>query len=54
MDRYTLLYLKWITNKDRLYSPGKSAQYYAAAWMEGEFGGERIRVYLWLSPFTVT
>ena len=54
MDRYTLLYLKWITNKDRLYSTGKSAQYYAAVWMGGEFGGERIRVYLWLSPFTVT
>ena len=26
MDMYTLLYLKWITNKDRLYSTGNSAQ----------------------------
>ena len=24
----TLLYLKWITNKDLLYSTGNSAQYY--------------------------
>ena len=27
MDMYTLLYLKWITNKDLLYSTGNSAQY---------------------------
>ena len=25
-DMYTLLYLKWITNKDLLYSTGNSAQ----------------------------
>ena len=25
MDMYTLLYLKWITNKDLLYSTGDSA-----------------------------
>ena len=31
MDRYTLLYLKWITNKDLLYSTGNSAQCYATA-----------------------
>ena len=30
-----------------------SAQCYVAAWMGGEFGGEWIHVYLWLSPFTV-
>ena len=35
---YTLLYLKWITNKDLLYSTGNSAQCYMAAWMGGEFG----------------
>ena len=40
MDRYTLLYLKWITNKDLLYSTKNSAQCYVAAWMGGEFGGE--------------
>ena len=40
MDRYTLLYLKWITNKDLLYSTGNSAQCYVAAQMRGEFEGE--------------
>ena len=30
-DMYILLYLKWITNKDLLYSPGNSAQCYVAA-----------------------
>ena len=40
MDRYTLLYLKWIINKDLLYSTWNSAQCYVAAWMGGEFGGE--------------
>ena len=33
IDMYTLLYLKWITNKVLLYSTGNSAQYYVAAWM---------------------
>ena len=28
MDTHTLLYLKWITNKDLLYSTGNSAQSY--------------------------
>ena len=28
IDIYTLPYLKWITNKDLLYSTGNSAQYY--------------------------
>ena len=50
---YTLLYLKWITNKDLLYSTGNSAQYYVAAWVGGEFGGERIHIYVQLSPFAV-
>ena len=27
-DMYTLLYLKWITNKDLTYSTANSAQYY--------------------------
>ena len=39
MDTYTLLYLKWITNKDLLYSTGNSAQCYVAVWMGGEFSG---------------
>ena len=53
MDMYTLLYLKWITSKDLLYSTGNVAQYYVAAWMGGEFGGEWIHVCVWLSPFAV-
>ena len=40
MDMSTLLYLKWITNKDLLYSTWKSAQGYVAAWMGREFEGE--------------
>ena len=51
-DMYTLLYLKWI-NKDLLYLTGNSAQCYMAAWMGGEFGGEWIHVYVYLSPFSV-
>ena len=50
---YTLLYLKWITNKFLLYSTGNSAKCYVAAWMGGEFGGERIHVNVWLSLFAV-
>ena len=30
---YTLLYLKWITNKNLLYSTWNSAQCYTPAWM---------------------
>ena len=34
---YTLLYPKWVTNKDLLYSTWNSAQCYVAAWMESFF-----------------
>ena len=53
MGLYTLLYLKWITNKGLLYSTGNSGQCYVAGWMGGEFGGEWIHVYVRLSPFAV-
>ena len=33
MGMYTLLYLKWVSNKDLLYSTWNSAQCYVAAWM---------------------
>ena len=36
---YTLLYLKWITNKDLLCSMWKSAHCYVASWTGGEFVG---------------
>ena len=55
---YILLYFKWITNKNLLYSTWNSAQCYAAAWMGGEFGGERIHIgmaeSLHCSPETIT
>ena len=37
---YTLLYLKWITNKNLLYSTRNTAQCYVVAWRGGEFGDE--------------
>ena len=55
---YTLLYLKWITNKDLLYSTGNSVQCYMAAWMRGESGGEWIHVCMaesfFCAPETIT
>ena len=51
---YTLLYLKWITNKDLLYSTWNSAQCYAAAWMGGGWGENgHLYIYGWVpSLFT--
>ena len=46
MDMYRLLYLKWITKKHLLYSIGKSAQFYMATWIGGEFRGEGTHVYV--------
>ena len=43
---YTLLCLKWITNKDLLYSTGNSTQCYVATWMEVEFGQEWRYMYM--------
>ena len=40
INKYTLLYLKWITNKGLLYSTGNSAQCYVAALVGEEFRGE--------------
>ena len=53
MDMYTPLYLKWITNKDLLYSTWNSAQCYVAAWMGRWFGENSLCVYVWLSSFAV-
>ena len=50
INLYTLLYLKWITNKVLLNSTGNSAQCYVAAWMGRESEGEWIHVHVWLSP----
>ena len=51
MDRD--LYLKWIIQKDLLYSTGNSAQCYVAAWVGGEFGREWIHAHVWLNPFAI-
>ena len=55
---------KWLKShskwrlRDLLYITRDSAQCYVAAWIEGEFGGEWIHVYIWLSrycaPETIT
>ena len=50
---YTLLCLKWRTNKNLLCSTWNSAQGYVPAWTGGGFGGEWIHVCVWLTPFTV-
>lgn len=50
IDVHTLLCFKCITNKGLLQSTGNSSQWYVAAWTGGELGGERIQVYVWLSP----
>ena len=52
MDTYTLLHLKWITDKDLLHGTWNSTQRYMAARMGGD-GGEWVHVYVWLSPFAV-
>ena len=38
IDMYTLLFLKWITDKDLLYTTVNVAQCYMVAWKGGEFG----------------
>ena len=50
---HILLHLKWIINKDLLYSTWNSTQCHVPAWMEEGFGGEWIHAHVWLSPFTV-
>ena len=50
---HTLIYFKWITKKDILYSTWNSAQCYLAVWMGGRFRGEWKHVYIWLNSFAV-
>ena len=38
MDMYTMLYLKWITNKDLLSSTGNATQHAAPVWLGGVSG----------------
>ena len=56
---YTLLYLKWIINKDLLYNTWNSIQCYVPAWMgEGVWGRMDTRICmaesLCCSPETTT
>ena len=46
INMYTLLYLKWITNKDLLYRTWNFAQCYVAVWLGGEVGGEWTHIYV--------
>ena len=43
---HILLYFKWITNKDLLYSMGNSAQCFVAAWMGGVWGRVHICIFM--------
>ena len=46
IERYTLLYFKWRSNKDLLHSTGNSAQCYVAAGMRENLGEIRyMRMY---------
>ena len=58
MDMCTLLQLKWITNKDLLYSTWNSAQCYVTAWVVVGFGENGyIYMYGWVfrwPPETIT
>ena len=46
IDIYTLLYIKWITNKDLLYSIGNSTQYSVMTYMGKEPKKEWIHIYV--------
>ena len=51
-DMYTLLYLKWITNKDLLYSTWNCLCLMLCGSLDGRgVWGEWTHVYIWLSPF---
>ena len=58
MDMYSLLHLKWKTNKDLLYSTWNSAQCYVATEKKGSWGRTdsctRKAEFLCCSPQTIT
>ena len=53
IDIYTLLYIKYITNKDLLHSTGISSQYSVMTYMGKESKKEWICVYVYLIHFAV-
>ena len=48
IDIYILLYIKWIINKDLLYSTGNSTQYSVMNYMGKESKKEWIYVYVYV------
>ena len=46
IDMYTVLYSKWITNRNLLYSTWDSALCSVVAWVGTESGGEWMHVYV--------
>ena len=51
---YTLLYLKWITNKNLLYSTWNSLSVMCWPGFEGNLEGKNGYIYMYdLSPFTL-
>ena len=48
-----LFIFKMDNQQDQLYNKGNSTWCYVVAQMEGEFGEERMHIYVWLSPFVV-
>ena len=52
MGMYTLLYLKWITNKDLLHV--EICSMLCVSLDGGESGGEWMQVCVWLNPWLFT
>ena len=53
MDRYTLLYFKWVTNKDLLLNYREFCSMLCGSLDGRGVWGEWIHVCVWLSPFTL-
>ena len=53
INMYTRLYLKWITNKDLLYSTGSSAHVMCQPGWEGSLRENEYMIYKRLSPSAV-
>ena len=53
INRYTLLYIKYIDNKDLLYSTGNYFQYLVIIYNGKESEKEYICIYVYLNHFAV-
>ena len=45
INTHILLYIRWITNKDLLYSTGNSTQYFVITYMGKE--SEKMNIYIY-------